>query len=283
MFEVFDRIGVDRETRHRLVQRLLWNRLGEGIVRTFSRVESLFNTVVRNYSIMSPANGEKWLPTLLPSRPFVIDIGFFTGAFTRAVLAERSEARIVGFDPSKQARKAYQHTWSDEPRVDFEHLALSNDTGSATFFDYDNMCNSLSPRRDRGAEPASEYEVDVTTLDQYLNDRALGETVDLLKIDAEGHDVEVLQGASELLRDSGVGIFMFEFGSAWINSGYYLRDVVEFVDDKPYELFRLFNGFLNSFEYKWSMDSCTQRPAMYVGVSHERLESGGIPVRHLEL
>ncbi|GEM_PF-2330056 len=285
MFEFFDRIGIDRETRQRAAQKIFWNRFGETVVKAAKRAESLFDTVIRNYSIMSDANGESWLPTTLPSSPLVFDVGFYEGDYTRTVLSHRPGATIVGFDPSEHAQCCFDP--ADFPggaRVTLEQLALSNTPGEATFFDYDNMCNSLSPRRERSSEAVREYQVAVDTLDDYVDKKNLdANRIDLLKVDAEGHDVEVLEGAQELLEAQRIDLFMFEFSSAWVNSRYYLRDMVDLLEPTPYRLFRLFNGFLNRFDYDWSIDSCTTRSAMYVGLSERRLERGDIPIRDLDL
>jgi hypothetical protein len=54
-------------------------------------------------------------------------------------------------------------------------------------------------------------EVDVTTLDDFLAANGVS-AVDLLKIDAEGYDLEVLKGAEQTLSAGRVRVVMAEVG-----------------------------------------------------------------------
>ena len=72
------------------------------------RYERLFDTVVRNYSLLGDTNGERWLLTLMDESPLVFDIGFHDGASTQQMLCARPKAHVVGFDPSRFALQNYQ-------------------------------------------------------------------------------------------------------------------------------------------------------------------------------
>jgi hypothetical protein len=51
----------------------------------------------------------------------------------------------------------------------------------------------------------------VTTVDAFASRRGL-RRVDLLKIDVEGHELNVLRGASKMLSAHQIGVVQFEFG-----------------------------------------------------------------------
>jgi FkbM family methyltransferase len=72
--------------------------------------------------------------------------------------------------------------------------------------DNDTMSSLVRP-----ADYASAEEVDVKTLDGWSRERAI-ESVDVLKIDAEGHDLEVLAGASRLLEQGAIKFVLAEVG-----------------------------------------------------------------------
>lgn len=269
---------LSQTTRHHLLQKLFWNRLGASVVQTIIRYDRKFTAVVRNYSLMDQTNGERWLLTLLEHQPVVFDIGFYDGSFTRHILHARPGAQVTGFDPSRSALRAYEESFTDEGRLAFENVGLSDAPGEVEFHDYANMCNSLVPRKDMASEAAIRYTVPITTLDSYCGDRGI-ERLSFIKIDAEGFDLNVLQGAHELLRRQGVDIFMFEFASGWASAKRYLWEADEYLRPLPYRLFHLFNGFLAPLVYTVELDSCCTLPAMYVGVSEARLARGGIPFR----
>ena len=268
-----------QRTRHLLLQRLFWNQPGAAVVETLIRYERLFNVVVRNYSLIGETNGERWLLSLLDEAPTVFDVGFHKGQSTQEILRVRSESNIIAFDPSLSAQKNYESQYGGDGRVSFENLALSSNSGKMEFFDYENMCNSLARRKETMAAKATVYVVPVNTLDSYCEERAIPH-INFIKIDAEGFDLHVLEGAHRLLTDQAIDILTFEFASGWASSKRYLWEAVELFQGLPYKLFHLFNGFLSPLVYDTSIDSCCTLPAMYVAVSEKRLARGDIPQRN---
>lgn len=263
--------------RHHLLQKLFWNGPGSRVVDRLVRYERLFNVVVRNYSLIGETNGERWLETLLDESPLVFDVGFHDGASTREVLASRPKAMVIGFDPSRFAGDSHRAGFGADDRVTFENVGLSNAPGTVKFYDYANMCNSLAPRKEEMESPVV-YEVPVTTVDAYCQQKRI-DHITFMKIDAEGFDLHVLEGAEATLTEQRVDIFAFEFASGWSASKRYLWEVRDYFEGLPYQLFHLFNGFLCPFVYDIWIDSSCTLSAMYVGVSNRRLERGDIPQR----
>lgn len=72
--------------------------------------------------------------------------------------------------------------------------------------DNDTMSSLIRP-----TDYASAEEVDVKTLDEWSCENSI-ECVDVLKIDAEGYDLEVLAGASRLLQQGAVKFVLAEVG-----------------------------------------------------------------------
>ncbi|MEM6532618.1 MAG: FkbM family methyltransferase [Myxococcota bacterium] len=270
-----------QKSRHELLQKLFWNPAGSQLVRRFIRYEQIFDTVVRGYSLIGATNGERWLTTLMPERPTVFDVGFHDGASTAAFLASRALCTVHAFDPSRFASKSYTARFTSDDRVRFTQSALSNEPGELPLHDYENMCNSLAPRKESMDTRLTVYSVPVTTLDIYCRDHGV-QHIDFLKIDAEGYDLNVLEGAQDLLNRQGIDVFVFEFASGWAATKRYLWEAVEFLDSFPYRLFHLYNGFLCPLSYDISIDSCTTRPAMYVGLSKSRFARGDVELREYQ-
>lgn len=265
-------------TRHHLLQKLFWNPVGASIARRIIRFGRKFDVVVRNYSLNGDTNGERWLATLMDETPVAIDVGFHDGASTAEILKERPKARVIGFDPSRFARTSYDRDYAGDDRITFVNQGLSTEPGELEFHDYDNMCNSLAKRKEMPGEKPTTYKVPITTLDIWCNENAIGH-VNFMKVDAEGYDLHVLEGARQLLSEQRIDIFMFEFASGWTGSKRYLWEATEYFEELPYKLYHLFNGFLTPLVYDVHLDSCTTLFAMYVGVSDERMARGDIPVR----
>ena len=71
--------------------------------------------------------------------------------------------------------------------------------------------NSLISSLIEPPEYAGTEQVDVTTLDDWTATQGI-ESIDVLKIDAEGHDLEVLAGASRLLAQRRIRFLLIETG-----------------------------------------------------------------------
>jgi hypothetical protein len=66
--------------------------------------------------------------------------------------------------------------------------------------------------------------------------------VDVLKIDVEGHEVSVLEGARRALEEHRIAAIMFEFGSANINSRTFFGDFWNLFDTLSYNLYGVLPG-----------------------------------------
>lgn len=268
-----------QNSRHRLLQTLFWNPVGAILVQWLVRYERMFDTVVRSHSLIGHSNGERWLLALMDEEPVTIDVGFHDGASTNEILRVRPKGRVIGFDPSRFARESYERNFAADQRISFESMGLAAEPGVLVFHDYENMCNSLAPRKEMPGQTPSCYKVPITTIDKYCDERGIGH-VNFMKIDAEGYDLNVLEGARGLLSSQGVDIFCFEFASGWAATRRYLWEATEYFEPLQYRLFHLFNGFLCPLVYDVKIDSCCTLSTMYVGVSERRLARGDIPLRN---
>ncbi|MBK8024283.1 MAG: FkbM family methyltransferase [Chloroflexi bacterium] len=68
-------------------------------------------------------------------------------------------------------------------------------------------------------------QVKVDTLDDYCARNAV-ESIDYLKIDVEGYEMEVMLGAESLLSSGQIGLIHFEYGDQWMNARRYLARYV---------------------------------------------------------
>jgi len=255
--------------RHRLLQTLFWNRAGFAAIRGYRAVARRVETVLMNRSLHTDTNGELWLLSRLPVRPCVIDVGFHHGDYSGHVIAAHPDATVYAFDPAPSAVEWHARRFREIPNINMAQIALSDASGQHVFYDYGTGCNSLA-KRDNAGDLAATYEVAVWRLDKWCRERGV-DRVDLLKIDAEGFDLNVLRGASDLLDRQAIDVFMFEYADGWIANRTFLSDAVTYIADKPYRLFRLFNGFLSPLRYT-PTDERFDLGYMVVGVADRCLE-----------
>lgn len=70
---------------------------------------------------------------------------------------------------------------------------------------------------------SKEIEVEIKTLDQYCQENNI-EEIDFIKIDVEGFEMNVFEGAKNLLLNNKIHAIQFEFGSQQVYSKNHFKD-----------------------------------------------------------
>ena len=170
--------------------------------------------------------------------PVVLDIGANRGAWTQSMLTKTNSV-IFAFEPSAVAFEALSTRFRSDPRVTSLQTAVGSENGKAfLYFDTPGSgLSSLSRRRLNHFEiEFSKFqEVQVLQLDTWADET--GVAPDFIKLDVEGHELAVLQGATEVLRS--VKVVQFEFGGANIDSRTYFQDFFYFFRGMGFRIQRL--------------------------------------------
>lgn len=77
------------------------------------------------------------------------------------------------------------------------------------------------------------------TLDRYCETADIA-YIDFMKVDVEGHELEVFKGAMTLLRQKRIGMIQFEYGGCNIDARTLLKDFIEFFEALDYDLYKVF-------------------------------------------
>jgi FkbM family methyltransferase len=166
----------------------------------------------------------------------IFDVGANKGQFLG--LIERgmqgSSFHVHAFEPGRSAFQILHEDFGDHPGVTLNRAGLGNQSGEADLF-YDqpgSVLASLSRRELDHFGIAFKYseKVAIDTLDEYCSRKQIGR-IDLLKLDVEGHELDVLQGGKRMFAERRVGMATFEFGGCNIDSRTYLRDFHHFFRD----------------------------------------------------
>lgn len=156
------------------------------------------------------------LPVLIENlNPTVIDVGANKGQTIRLMKECLPSCKIFSFEPNVSLHPTLKSLF-DDGSVVVEGKVLGKKSGTVFFNIYEN--NELSsvlsladsegnPFKDTVLEKRQECQM--TTLDVYCEDNGIAK-VDLLKIDTQGFDFDVLQGAEELLGRKAVAVILVE-------------------------------------------------------------------------
>ena len=144
------------------------------------------------------------------------DVGANTGQTSIAALENFPEASIYAFEPARSTFTALTGKIHDH-RFRAFNVALSDKAGQSRFFDYGPLAtsNSLVERAQyavRAGHTATIDTVDCETLDEFCS-RERVDSIDVLKIDTEGHDLAVLSGATRMLDQDRIRFVYVEFNT----------------------------------------------------------------------
>jgi FkbM family methyltransferase len=176
----------------------------------------------------------------------VVDVGAHHGLYT--LLAAKCVGRrgkVIAFEPSRRERlRLLQHVRVNGcANVTVQACALGDKSGKADLFMADgaqDWCNSLRPPA--VSEQTATTSVSVERLDDALWRLQVG-AVDFIKLDAEGAELSVLQGAGELLRGTSRPVILAEVEDIRTKPwGYRAREIVEFLANQKYCWFALSAG-----------------------------------------
>ena len=78
--------------------------------------------------------------------------------------------------------------------------------------------------------------VPMYTVDHFLVDHKEIRKIDILKMDVEGHELEVLKGAHGALANRRIDLISFEFGMHQVESRHFFRDFYYFLKGAGYAL-----------------------------------------------
>lgn len=202
-------------------------------------------------------NGEYWLLNelvkVLPSQALLLDVGANKGEWSLRALSlihhATRQASIYAFEPCAATRSILTDRLSGFGNVEVFAFALSSAEGEADFFSSGAGAGTNSLHAISGS---MSERVQLITLDSFVEQRGI-DRIFMLKIDTEGYDFCVLQGARRTLAEGRIDLVQFEYNWRWLINHAALRDVFEFIKDKPYRVGKLVGNAIEVFE-EWHFE-----------------------------
>jgi len=162
---------------------------------------------VRNEEYEKNFSYQKYYQLLVEkNNPVVFDVGGHQGESVKFFRSLFESAEIYTFEPEPGNYEILKKVATDS-KVHAFNLAMSNVAATVPFYKQDiSHLGGLRPINEDSsdslgyAERAKNEEIEVqsTTIDLFCAQRGI-EYIDLLKIDVQGHEVEVLEGADRML------------------------------------------------------------------------------------
>ena len=142
----------------------------------------------------------------------VFDVGANVGQSADKFASAFPDAQLYCFEPASGTYDTLTRHLVGRINVNCHHLALGSSDGQATLYltgrpDANSATNSLIAP----SNPIGEETVELRTIDGFASDNGISR-IDLLKIDAEGADLDVLVGARSMLSSRRIAFVLTEVG-----------------------------------------------------------------------
>ena len=142
--------------------------------------------------------------------PLIFDVGAHHGESAIGYREKFPEALIYSFEPTPDSFAILVSDTAQDKRVRTWQLAFSDKPGKITFY-CNRVCktNSMLVGCCASTQLNSVIELEATTLDLFCEKQQISQ-IDILKIDAQGADLKVLQGAQKMLEQRAIDVVFTE-------------------------------------------------------------------------
>ena len=182
--------------------------------------------------------------------PMIFDVGANIGQ-TAAIYRKLFPGAVIHcFEPFRPSFERLVHSVGRDTGIEAHLLALSNSSGTAKLQVNRSIdTNSLLPSDEQASQywgenlldTEDEVEVETATLDEFCEQHKIS-CIHVLKLDVQGAEYAVLEGAETILNRQGVDIVYMEMIMAPTYVGQRrLLDYLQLLDSKGYVLFNLYD------------------------------------------
>ncbi|MEO5775745.1 MAG: FkbM family methyltransferase [Flavobacterium sp.] len=168
----------------------------------------------------------------------IVDIGANHGTWTREVLQYFPDAHFTLIEPQEWLKPSFQDLLDTNSKITYHAAGAGSKSGSFKFtiVDRDDSCSFRYTEDEAKERGYKQVDIPIITLNDLIKSNNLP-IPDIVKIDAEGLDIEVLKGASELFGKTE--IFMVEAGVVAKEFDNSFLKMINFMDENGYRLFEI--------------------------------------------
>ncbi|CAM5191018.1 hypothetical protein UACE39S_04177 [Ureibacillus acetophenoni] len=175
----------------------------------------------------------------------VFDIGANIGDWSKQLLENVDSVNLHTFEPIHNLHQeciANLIEFKEKDKLYFNNLAVGNEVSNKIINYYDKI-PTLSTiyrrnKEDRLNIHPTEKMVTVTTIDRYCEENDI-KHVNFIKIDVEGSKIDVLKGATTLLKNGAVDYVQFEYGGTFKDSNTTLKEAFDIFKENNYFVIRI--------------------------------------------
>lgn len=199
---------------------------------------------------------EDFLPKFLNKRNnhVFFDVGANVGEYSLTLSKNFTKANIYSFEPNINTFNVLKKNVGSTSSITPTNIGMSDYKKDTKIYTY--TTDSISGHASMYKEVFSSMhkrsnlqsvDIKLETIDDFCLENKI-EIIDFLKIDTEGHELDVLKGAKNMLNQGNIKIIQFEFNEMNVISKVFLKDFYNIL--KSYKLYRLDTSkLIPLFEY----------------------------------
>ncbi|WP_027150988.1 FkbM family methyltransferase [Mesorhizobium sp. WSM2561] len=184
----------------------------------------------------------------------IFEVGSADGRDTRTYADRCTKAIVHAFEPLPENFTKLRAVAEQEPRIIPVNMAVSSKAGTASFHvaalpDASSLFSARSTGStfDKYTTEKDVIEVSVITLDGYCERESVN-NIDILKMDAQGAELEILKGAENILGSKKIKLIYSEVNFMRIYDGSCLfHEVTAHLEKLNYRLHAIYNQHHNQF------------------------------------
>jgi FkbM family methyltransferase len=204
------------------------------------------------------------------SQLIVLDVGANFGKWTSSFLGRFPSSHVYAFEPSRTTFKKLSAQIAADKRVTLINKAAGNYTGEADLFS-DKPTSGMASltRRDLGhigIDFDITERISVVTLQDWCVENNIS-SIDVLKLDIEGHELDAILGLGELI--SSIRLIQFEFGGTSLDTRKYFKDYWDLLTKNSFRILRATpRGPMEIFVYEEALEQFTYSTYYGVRMTH---------------
>jgi FkbM family methyltransferase len=200
---------------------------------------SLSGLGILNYENQNISGEIYFLNKYIKKNTTIFDVGANIGLYSEDILKIQKDVKIYAFEPHP---KNFDILNKKNINIQSFNNAISEIECELTIYDYKNIATGhASLYRDvlvdiHNSNDVDAFKVKALTIDGFCEENSII-YIDLLKIDVEGHELNVLKGAREMILNNKIKIIHFEFNEMNVVSHVFMRNFFETLSN--YDFYRL--------------------------------------------
>lgn len=167
----------------------------------------------------------------------IFDVGANDGSWSKRLSKLFPKAHFYCFEPIPEINERLRGNL-EAVQSSIEQVALGDVAGVKEFYIYESSDYSGFSENSDAETGYRIIEIDVITIDDYISRKGISK-IEFIKIDVEGHEQLVIEGASKSLRDGAINWILCEF-RAHDSS---LQDLVKYLSQYGYFVFSVYTGY----------------------------------------